>query len=298
MRRSTRRVLQAFSQKRLRIGSSEISEVYRATQSVSSDLESDSCIGKLGNNEMQEGSGDEDSYIEKTEDDDADRSLLYCMILSEDGRIDLNSTDWYGRLTNIRQTYKMKHRSREKDILTIKSKIGTHPFVNMIENVVMCYVNTNGFWERGWAFQCLTFNNDYDKFFKVTPPEVLRKCVPYMTNIQETILCSSEISDIVLKFGLDFVCFFHTCSKYSKIYEDGLNILNLPRQVVDMVDNDDDIDEFSEFKQYVDEIMKCEHKSLKSLNLNSLLGSYLIGRETGKEKEGELIRICLSFFEE
>ncbi|XP_062592542.1 uncharacterized protein LOC134253982, partial [Saccostrea cucullata] len=178
----------------------------------------------------------------------------------------------------------MKHRSREKDFLAIKSKIGKCNIVSESENVVLFSVSIYGFYENDWVCNCLTFNNDYDKFFKVTPPEVLRKCVPYMTNIQETILCSSEISDIVLKFGLDFVCFFHTCSKYSKIYEDGLNIMNLPRHVVDMSVNVDGINEFSEFKQYVDKIMKCEHKSLKSLNLNSLLGSYLIGREKGKEK--------------
>ncbi|XP_062574224.1 uncharacterized protein LOC134236061 [Saccostrea cucullata] len=244
---------------------------------------------------MQEDSNDEDSYMEKTEDDenqensddeDADRSLLYYILLSEDGSIDLNSTDWYERLTNIRKAFKMNHRSREEDVVAIKSKIGTRNIVSKSENVVMCLVDTYGFYENGWVYKCLTCNNDFDKFLKVTPTEVLRKCVPYMTNIQEAIICSSEISDIVLKFGLDFVRFNHTRSKYSKIYEDGLKILNLPHHVVDMVEDDDDINEFgfSEFKQYVDEIMKREHKSLESLNLNSLLGTYLIGRETGREK--------------
>ncbi|XP_062614306.1 uncharacterized protein LOC134276032 [Saccostrea cucullata] len=242
---------------------------------------------------MQEDSDDEDSYTEETDDDenqedsdddDADRSLLYCILLSEDGRIDLNSTDWYGKLTDIRKTYKMKHRSREKDILTIQSMIETRHTVCMSENVVVCLVDTNDFYEHDWVYKCLTFNKDYDKFLKVTPTEVLRKCVPYMNNIQEKIICSSEISDIILKFGLDFVRFYHTRSEYSKIYEDGLNILNLPHHVVDRIEDDYDIYMFSEFKKYVDEFMKCEHKSLESLNLNSLLGSYLIGRETGKEK--------------
>ncbi|XP_062621392.1 uncharacterized protein LOC134282982 [Saccostrea cucullata] len=285
--------LSAFRQKRFRTGSSEISNVHSATQSASSGVESDSCIGKLGNNEMQEDSDDEDSYTEKTEDDenqedsdddDADRSLLYCILLSKDGSIDLNNDDWYERLTDIRSTYKMKHRSREEDILAIQSMIEGSDLVTVDRNIVKCYVNSIGDKEDDRFYNCLTFSKDYDKFLKVTPTEVLRECLLFETNIQEKIMSSVEISDIVLNFGLDFVRFFNTGLIYNEEYYKGLDILNLPCAVNHMVNLFRDFDVFSEFKEYVEEIMKREQKSLESLNLNSLLGSYLIGRETGEEK--------------
>ncbi|XP_062583718.1 uncharacterized protein LOC134245421 [Saccostrea cucullata] len=261
----------AFPQKLLKIDSSEISN---ATQSVLSCVESDSCIGKTGNNEKQEDSDD---------GDDADRSLLYCILLSRYEGINLSSTDWYEKLTNIRQTYDMKHRSREEDIRAIQSMKKTSHSVHIIGNVVNCYL-FDIFDEDDRVHNCLTFNKDYEKFWKVTPTVVLRKCVPYVYNILENIMFSSEISDIVLNVGMNLVLLSDSDWKYDEKFQKCLKILNLPHAVVYMVKNDDEHDEFSNFKEYVDEIMKREHKSLESLNLNSLLGSYLIGRQTGKEK--------------
>ncbi|XP_062621396.1 uncharacterized protein LOC134282987 [Saccostrea cucullata] len=264
----------ALPQKRIRIGSLENSNVlkpYRATQPVPSSLENASCSGKTNDNENQE----------DADDDDADRSLLYCILSSVDGSIDLQFNYWYETLTNIRNYYKLKHRSREEDILAIQSMTETSRLVKRDRNIVKCFSEFIVDEEDDCVYNCLTFNKNYVKFMKVTPTEVLQECVLLVNNIHEYIMSSNEISSNVLKFGLDFIRFYHTGLEYNEKHNRGLKILNLPNAVVDMLNDDD---EFGDFKEYVNEIMKQEQKSLKSLHLNSLLGSYLIGRETGREK--------------
>ncbi|XP_062617049.1 uncharacterized protein LOC134278778, partial [Saccostrea cucullata] len=315
--------LPAFPQKRLRIDNSEISNVDRATQSVSSGIEHDSCIGETGNNVMREDSDDEDSYTEETDDDenqedsddedsyteetnddedhercddedDADRSLLYYIVSSvyetervyhDSDRIDLNSDDWYEKLTDIRQTYKMKHRSREEDVLAIKSMTKTSRLVKMEQTIVSCDIDSIGVEKDDRVYNCLTFNKNYLKFVKETPSEYLPICLELVPKIDEKILGSFAISDIVLKLGLKFLHLFPYNNKFKEKYDRGLDILNLPYAVNCMIwfDEPPYDSTFSDFKEYVDEIMKRENKSLQTLNLNSLLGSYLIGRDTGKE---------------